>query len=725
MTVDQSLLQAVRLHQSGRFSEAQQLYRQVLSRQPRNPQALHLLGVLLHQGGKSGEALELIRKAIAILPSAAEFHVNLGAVLTALNRNEEAVAAYRKAVKLNPDQPEGQFNLGLALVKVERFDEAAAAFERNVALRPRSAEGFASLGNALHKSGRKEEAAEALRKSLALNPNDLDSMLRLGDLLLRLARLDEAEKVFRAAMALKPGEIGPVVGLSVTLDAMKHAAESLEMARKAVAMEPDSIPALENLANTLKQQCQPSEAVKITARVIAAKPDDADAYNVLGGSYLDMGRYDEAMAGYRKAMELNPSATIYQSNLIYAMNFHPDFDAWAILAEARDWDRRHAAPLRNRIKRHRNSRDPDRRLRIGYVSADLRNHVVGWNLLPLLREHDRGQFEVFCFSGVIRPDKITEKLRACCDQWKDVWPLDDEKLAELVRQEGIDILVDLSLHAGDNRLRTFAMAPAPVQITYLGYCGTTGVSAMNYRFSDPYFDPPEQDLSCYSERTIRLPETFWCYAPADDPPEVAPLPAGRSGQITFGCLNQFQKVSGPCLELWGEILKRTPGSRLILHAPLGEPREHVCQRLSNYDVAAERIEFSDRIPWQQYMRVFDRIDIALDPFPYGGGITTCDTLMMGAAVVSLSGRTTVGRGGRSILSNIGHPELIAYDPGQYVKIAVDLAGDLPRLTELRASLRPKMQSSPLMDAPRFARNVEAAYRQTWRTWCSHDASTAI
>jgi predicted O-linked N-acetylglucosamine transferase (SPINDLY family) len=381
------------------------------------------------------------------------------------------------------------------------------------------------------------------------------------------------------------------------------------------------------------------------------------------------------------------------------------------------WNRQHAEPLKKFIQPHANSRDADRRLRIGYVSADFRDHAVGRNVLPLLREHDHRQMEIFCYSNVVRADALTDQLRRYADAWRGIVGLSDSQAATLIRQDGIDILVDLALHTAKKGLTVFAHKPAPVQVTYLGYCSSTGMDAMDYRLSDPYLDPSDSDLSIYTEQTIRLPETYWCYSVAGPTPEPSRPPAAAAGYVTFGCLNNFAKVS-PALDLWAEILQSVPRSRLIVHSYPGAHLDAVRERFAGKGISPDRLEFPSRQPWPQYVRTYGRIDIALDPFPWGGGITTCDALWMGVPVVSLVGRTAVGRGGASILSNVGVPELIARTPQQYVQIAKGLAEDLPRLAELRRTLRGRMQASPLMDAPRFARNVEAAYRQIWRAWCA-------
>jgi len=383
------------------------------------------------------------------------------------------------------------------------------------------------------------------------------------------------------------------------------------------------------------------------------------------------------------------------------------------------WNRQYAETLRGVIRPHANDRDPDRRLRIGYVSPDLRVHPVGRFLLPLLAHHDKRQVEVFAYSGLLVADPLTERLRLHVDNWRDIVGFSDDRVAELIRQDRIDILVDLTMHMADNRLLVFARKPAPVQVTYLAYCSSTGLKTIDYRLSDPYMDPPGMDESIYSERTIRLPNTYWCYEPIISNSEVTPLPALERGFVTFGSLNNFCKVSEPALAAWIQLLRNVPNSQLLLHACEGSHRQRLRDRLQREGIDPARLRFASFMPTPQYFDLYHKIDIGLDTFPYGGGTTSCDALWMGVPVVSLAGQTAVGRGGVSILSNIGLTELIATSPQTYVCLASDLAGDLPRLRDLRSSLRQRMEQSPLMDGARFATNVEAAYREMWRSWCGN------
>jgi predicted O-linked N-acetylglucosamine transferase (SPINDLY family) len=404
---------------------------------------------------------------------------------------------------------------------------------------------------------------------------------------------------------------------------------------------------------------------------------------------------------------------------LYALHFCSDYDAKALLAEHRKWGELHERPLANQRRSFDNDPDPDRRLKIGYVSADFCNHPVGRFLVPLFASHDHRQVEICCYSDQMKPvDSTTRQLKGAADRWQIIKGISDVELAELIRKDRIDILVDLAQHSADNRLMTFAHKPAPVQVTWLGYPGTTGLNAMDYRLTDLYLDPPGQGDENYTECSIRLPHCFWCYEPLETTSPVNALPAMQNGYVTFGCMNRFNKVTTASLELWRRILLAVPNSRLLIHSPIGDHLNAIRRRFVEGGIASRRVEFIERQPMPRYLWEYYRMDIGLDPFPHGGGTVTCDSMWMGMPVVTLSGRTAVGRGGVSLLSNVGLPELIAHSEEEYLSIAVELASDLPRLAALRAGLREKMKASPLMDGKRFAGDMEAAYRQMWRMWCA-------
>jgi predicted O-linked N-acetylglucosamine transferase (SPINDLY family) len=400
------------------------------------------------------------------------------------------------------------------------------------------------------------------------------------------------------------------------------------------------------------------------------------------------------------------------------VNFWPGQDARSICEELARWNRQHTQPLAKFIGPHSNDRSPGRRLRVGYVSPCFWDHCQAFFLMPLLSAHDRSQVEVVCYSDAGKRDAVTDRLRGHADLWREVRGLTDEQLCSLVREDRIDILVDLNMHMAQSRLQAFARKPAPVQVCWLAYPGTTGLPAIDYRLTDPHLDPPGLNDRFYSEQSIRLRDSFWCYDPLTVEPSVSPLPALTNGLVTFGCLNTFRKVNDDVLELWARAMGRVGRSRLVLLAPQGNCRQHVLDVFKAKGVSPDRVLFQDRQSRLGYLESYKQIDIGLDTFPYNGHTTSLDSFWMGVPVITIVGSTVVGRAGLSQLMNLGLPELIAHTPEEFVKIAAQLASDLPHLSELRAGLRDRMQRSPLMDAPRFARSMEAAYRDMWHRWCS-------
>jgi predicted O-linked N-acetylglucosamine transferase (SPINDLY family) len=569
-----------------------------------------------------------------------------------------------------------------------------------------------------HRAGRLAAAEQIYRQILQIEPNHADAWQFLGVIATQAGQYARAIECIGRAIVINPHSAPYHHNLGYALQEQGRLDEAAACYRRALELNPDSPESYNNLGNVLTFRGQATEAIACYQRALQLRPDFAQAHSNLGTAWKDLGELDQAVTCFRRALELNPHDAEAHSNLLYTLIFCPGGDPRDLDEEHGRWNRQHAEPLRRLARPHDNDRTADRRLRIGYLSPDFRWHPVGRFLLPLLESHDRKCFEIFCYQSWRHSDWITAGCRARADVWREVFGQDDERIAQTVRQDRIDILVDLTMHMAKNHLLVFAQKPAPVQVTYLAYCGTTGLGAMDYRLTDPYLDPPGEDERLYCEQSVRLPETYWCYRPEQEVPPVSSLPALEAGHVTFGCFNNFCKVSEAALAAWSRVCKTLPEARLLLHSPAGSHRDRVRDFLARQGVAPERLEFVGYSPPTEYFRIYARIDVAWDPFPYGGGTTTCDALWMGVPVVSLAGTTAVGRGGLSILSNVGLPELVARDVGQYQRIAVELARDLPRLGELRRTLRARMRNSPLMDGPRFARHVEAAYRRMWQRWCA-------
>lgn len=556
----------------------------------------------------------------------------------------------------------------LAHYHAGRLEEACALMRQAAAAEPHSPQAHGNLGLLLHESGNLEDAVVEFETALRLDSTYADAHYNLGNTRHLQGRRDEAIAAYRAALTF----------------------------------DPSIAEAHNNLGGTLQERGDLDAAFEAFSTALRLRPDCAAIYHAnLGNVLWEQARLDEAIEHYRRSIAIDPANAANHSNLVHALLFHPADDPALAAGEASAWNTHHAEPLRNFRRPHANDRSPNRRLRIGYVSPNFFDHVVGRNALPLLLAHDREQVEVVCYSDARRADAITTRLRDAAVHWRDTTRLPAVQLAELIRADGIDILVDLTLHMAGNRLPVFALKPAPVQLSFAGYPGDTGNAAIDGHLSDPH-------LRGDDARAVPLADCFWCYHPLEETPAVNPLPALTSGTITFGCLNKFAKVNDQMLALWARILDEVPGSRLLLLCPDGSCR----RRISD-----QRIEFIDRQDRPTYLATHHRIDVMLDTFPYNGHTTTCDALWMGVPVVTLAGRTTVSRGGQSILSNVGLPELVAHHEDAYVQISTQLTADLSRLAALRGSLRQQMQASPLMNIALFARNVEAAYRTMWQRWC--------
>jgi predicted O-linked N-acetylglucosamine transferase (SPINDLY family) len=717
VNVDQVMRLAVQHHQAGQLAEAEQLYRQVLAQEANNSHAHRLLGVLAAQVGRSDEAIELLRRAILLDPRDAEAYSNLGIALREAERLDEAIAAFRSAVQLQPDWAAAHCYLGLALADQGNLPDAIGQYEVALRLRADFADAHYGLGIARFQQRRLEDAIAAFSALARMRPDHADSHYNLGLALHQARQIDEAIAAYSRAIQINPAHAEAYNNLSVPLLDRRRHEEALAAATRALELRRDYAEAYHNAGNAYRGLGRLDEAIAAFTNAVRLRPDLADAHNNLGSALKEVGRLDEALASYDRAIALRPDDPQTHSNRVYVLHFHPGYDAAALLREQRLWAQRHAEPLRSQIKLHANTRIPDRRLRIGYVSPDFRWHPVGRFLLTLLEHHDHDAVEVFCYSGVTSPDAITARFRAAADAWRDTAAISDQQLVDVIRDDRIDILVDLAMHMALNRLPAFARKPAPVQVTYMAYLSGTGLETMDYRLSDPYLDPPGENDGDYVEQTTRLPRTYWCHRPDADVPAPGELLALAEGHVTFGCLNNFCKITPPAWEAWVQVLRQVPGSRLLVFAHEGAHRQRLRDSLAGAGIEPARLQFTGPVSAGQYFQLYHRIDVSLDPFPHGGGMTTFDSLWMGVPVVTLAGRTGVSRMGLSMLSNVGLPQFVARSSEQYVAIAAGLARDLARLRELRQTLRQRMLDSPLTDGLRFARDVEEAYRRMWHRWC--------
>ncbi len=525
---------------------------------------------------------------------------------------------------------------------------------------------------------------------------------------------------YRESLELQPDNPRLWCNYGAELCESGETAEAERAYRHALELDPELAQAWYNLGQLQQERGGENEAERCYRSALALPEAARDqelwrlAHSNLGLLLQNQGRLQEAVDLYRAALALDPADAALRSNLLFLLTAMPDVDAGEVLREHRTWGslhiQAHAA--------HANLPDPERRIRIGYVSADFYGHPLAFHVLPLLAHRDRARTEVLCYYNGAKHDQMTARLQQCADGWRDIRRLGDAEADALVREDGIDILVDLSGHTAGNRLPLFARKPAPLQLTFLGYANTTGLECMDYRITDSYADPPGAE-ACYVEQLLRMPHSLWCYAPQQPAAPENPAPLLANGYVTFASFNGAYKLNQALIEVWAAILHAAPASRLMLVSlPTGAVRERVLGWLARAGIARDRLEVHARLPTDEFWAAHRRADIALDPFPCNGGATTCETLWLGVPVVTLAGRTFVGRAGVSLLSNCGLEQLIARSPEEYVVLAAGLARDPERLARLRLMLRQNLPASPLLNAPAYAQALEAHYRDIWRQWCS-------
>jgi predicted O-linked N-acetylglucosamine transferase (SPINDLY family) len=641
-----------------------------------------------------------------------------GTIHTALHDVSAAVEANRHAVRLQPFYPEAYNNLGTAYLRLNDVRNACNALETAVEQNPALADARYNLAVAYQLLGEFQKAIEANRESLRLRPGNLEAMNNLANLLVAHGNPSEALPLLEQALALLPTSPSLHNNLGNALLKLGELDRAIACFNEAVRLDPTFAEGFANAGVAFQRKGLLDEAIAAYRSTLKLQPAHTVSLNNLGSAYKNRGEIDEAIKYYRMASDTKPSDPGLYSNVLLTMHYRSGMTSRALLAEHLRWGERYARPLTQRTYPfNRIDRSPDRKLRVGYLSSDLNMSAVGQFFLPILAHHDRSAIHSVCYADMPMPDAFTSKLKETSDEWRFVTHSTDDEIADQIRQDNIDILVDLTLHTARSRITALARKPAPVQCTYLAYCSTSGMEQVDYRISDPWLDPPGSDLGAYTEETVFLPETYWCYPPPFQDADVTPSPEDARGHVTFGCLNNFCKVSTEALEAFAQVVVRTPHSRLLLHTFAGSHRDRILSIFSRAGADAPQVEFIDFLSTENYFKTYQRIDIALDSFPFNGGTTTCDALWMGVPVVTLSGAIPVARAGVSLLSNAGLTSLIAHSVDEYIQIATALAADRPRLRALRAGLREQMLRSPLMNSERFTRNLELAYRKMWHTWC--------
>jgi protein O-GlcNAc transferase len=744
---------AADLHRKGDLAAAEGLYLQLLKARSDDFDVLQMLGFLRYQQGRFLESLSSMGAALKINSNSPAALLNYAVVLDALQRREEALANYEKALAIKPEYAEALINRGIALIALKRPTEALASFDKALAITPnnadilnnrgsvlrslkRPAEALASFdkafaiapndadilnnrGNVLRDLNRTAEALVSYDMALAIKPNYVEALNNRGSILRSLRRPAEALASFDKALVIKPDDAGALYNRGNALQDLNRSTEALESYDKALVIDPNYADALNNRGFVLRELNRVQEAMESFDKALAIKPDYADALNNRGNALLDQSNIDEAIICYKRAIATKADESNFHSNLIFALNFDIAATTADHQAERARWNERHARRFADAIRPHANDPDPHRPLRIGYMSSHFRHQAATYAFGGVLLGHDPKLFEVACYSDTLHEDDVTARLRARVGKWRRTAGLSDDTLADLIRADGIDILVDLVGHMLGNRLLVFARKPAPVQVTAWGEPTGTGVGVMDYLLTDPVLVPADE-RALLAERLVDLPNFLGYWVP-DPLPEPAAMPALGRDYVTFGSFNRLAKIQDPVLRLWASILRALPKAHLVLKdrvlADSGQ-RNRVSVILEEEGVTPERVELLGPSDRAGHFAAYQEIDIALDPFPHGGGMTTLDALWMGVPVVTWPGCTISSRLAAASLTALGLTDFIASDLDTYVELAIAKATDLNSLSLLRGTLRKRVANSALGDPARYTCAVEAAYREMWRCWCA-------
>jgi len=712
------------LHATGGLEEAERSLRRAIELKPDLAEAHHNLGRLLHERGRSADAEQCLRRALALKPDLAAALNTLAAVQLRSGRAGEAEPHLRQALALQPDMREAQVNLAAVQLARGQLEQAEETLRRCLQEDPNNADALLQMAQVFAHADRLPDAEDCLTRALKLRPDRASAWAMAAAVQRQLGRPSTAESHLRRALEIDPSHTDALNDLGVLLMSSSRLEEAERCLREALRIDPAYVPAHSNLGIVLGALGRFAEAEQSLRRALELKPDFAPAHGELATVYLAQGDHGRAEAALRRAMEIDPAAPWVRSNLLMAHNYSERQTPAAALGEARDYGRLVSASAKPFTSWTHSAAES--RLRVGLISADLREHVVAYFLESVLPHLARWGIEVYAYPTIGIADRITEKLRAHCAGWHYLHGDDDAAAARRIHRHGIDVLIDLSGHTGQNRLPVFAFKPAPVQVSWLGYFATTGVAEIDYLLADPVSVPPAHDAH-FSETVWRLPHTRLCFTPPDDDVAVGPLPAASRGCLTLGSFQNQAKIGDSVLALWARVFAALPAARLQLRArQLDDPAlaAQLSERLRRAGIDPERATLHGQADRATYLAAYNEIDFLLDTFPFPGGTTTCEALWMGVPTLTLAGDRLIARQGASLLTAAGLPDWVADSADDFVARALAHAADLPKLAALRAGLRAQVLASPLFDAPRFAHDLADALWAMWRLWNEQRAAGA-
>ena len=735
---------AVKLHQAGQIERAARAYRQILDANPNDPNALHLLGVTELQSGHFPEAVDLISRALARQPNTGAYHLHLAAALRALRRIDDAIAEAEKAIVLDPKlAAQGYHIAAQAFADGGQPQDAYHCWEKAIAAKPDFAEAHLALagvmdaaGNYFYATSQRQYAQDAARRAVERDRESAPARVLLGRALEEAGKLDEAVAEYRAATKLLPHDAGVFHALGRALRRQGQSAEAATALRFALRLNPRLAEAHAELAALLLSQGRAIESADACRAALDLMPDRPEFHAQLADALAAAGDVEAAVDAARRANVLDPASSSTRSTMLRTLLLDWRVTPQTLFVEHTEWDRIHGAAMRRAVQSYTTwerdlraageslpalpsiDKNPDRPLRIGFVSPHFRRGPVAKMLVPLLEHIDRGQFAVALYSDAVARDELTTKFRNLASGWRNSAPLSDTQLALRIREDAIDVLVDLTGHGERNRMLAFAQQPAPVQVTQFGYPFTTGLAAITYRVSDE-IEHPRGGASdaLHTETLVRLPRPALCYRPWERAPgRIEKRKA--SEPITFAFVGEVAHLTPPAIETWGKLMSAMPDARLLVMSSTRDV-DATRARLTRHGVPSFRLAVVPPEEGTRYLDFFNQADIVLDTFPVSGGTTAGDALWMGRPMVTLATESMpASRRAAVFLKSAGLDELVAATPQQYVEIATSLAGDRARLTQLAETLRDTLSRSPVMDAAGFAAAMMTFYRDAWRTWCA-------
>lgn len=716
---DPLMRDGVARHMKGDLDGAAAAYRAVLNEDGDHVDALHLLGNVLGQQGQLDQASALLERVLEIDAGHGAAMADLGNVHRARGDKRRAIDLYLKALRANPDNVAAHRNLAYLHLEIGNDAECLEHLNAAVSAEPGVLQDQFTLAEVLARRGTHAEAVSHYMKAVELKPDFAVAHNHLAYSLSATGQHDLAMKHYVQAIELDPNDYVARNDFGLLLQKFGQHDAAVENLRKTVELKPDFAGGYVNLGNVYRDLRRFVAARRCYEKALEQDPGNADAHNNLGTVLKDQGRVAEATKYVRRAIELRPDFTEARSNLLMNLQYTSGVTIEALYEAHEEWARCQIGQRGCGVSRFRNPREPDRPLRIGYVSPDFSTHPVGLFIEPVLEAHDESRVRVTCYDDLYLGDAVTERLKLLADQWRPIAGHSDDRVAEMIQDDRIDILVDLAGHTANNRMRLFARKPAPVQATWIGYLHSTGLAQMDYLIADAVA-VPQQAPQRFSEKVVRLPQCFLCYGKPRNRPDIASLPATVNGCVTYGCYNNLAKVDDEALKLWKQILERKADSRLVLKNSAfndAETREEYLNRLRTSGFDVTRVVLEGQSGHGEYFSSYAQIDIALDPFPFSGGTISADALWMGVPVVTLAGDRMASRTSASILTCLGLQSLVTFDGDAYVNAAVSLAEDEAALASLRRGMRRRFSGTALGEPEIFTANLETAFRNMWRAWC--------